>query len=153
MIFFACTDENLVPINHENVRWLAKDTDYELARHYWNVWGQTLSFSTWEKAHEYGYQYAAIMGDERIISSAGVWRFSEECWETAAVSTLESYRGKGYSKSVFSFITSYILKSGRVATCSTSDDNVAMIATAKSVGYQEVPAGKVWWNYPQLPDF
>jgi RimJ/RimL family protein N-acetyltransferase len=153
MIYFVCTENNLIPIKSENVRWLDKDNDYELARIYWQEWGQVLSYSTWNKAHEYGYQYAGIVEHGKIVSSAGIWRFSEKLWEIAAVSTLESHRKKGYSKSVIAFITSYTHKFGCVATCSTSDDNVAMIATAESVGFQQVPESEVWWNYPQLPDF
>ena len=127
--------------------------DYELARRYWEGWGQTLSFNVWKTAHAYGYQYAAIVEREGIISSAGVWRFSEECWEVAAVSTLASHRRQGYSRRVVAFITAYIHASNRLATCSTGDENIAMIATARSVGFRPVPAEQVWWRYPQLPDF
>jgi predicted GNAT family acetyltransferase len=151
--FFVCTKNDLALVKCENVRWLEKEADYELARLYWKEVGQISSLNTWAKAHEYGYQYAGILEGGRIISLAGVWRFSQDCWEVVAVSTLENCRRKGYSRSIVAFITSYILKSGRLATCSTDDDNIAMIATASSVGFRPVPVEKIWWAYPQLPDF
>ena len=154
MIYFVCAENNFLPVRSENVRWLEKDQDYELARHYWQVWSQDLSYSTWDKAHEYGYQYAGIVEGDKIVSSAGVWRFAENLREIVAVSTMENYRKKGYSKSIISFLTSYYIhKSDCLATCSTSDDNIAMIATAESVGYKRVSQAEVWWSYPRLPDF
>jgi hypothetical protein len=35
----------------------------------------------------------------------------------------------------------------------TADDNVAMTATAMSVGFRLISPEKVWWKYPELPDF
>jgi len=153
MIFFICTKQSFIPIDSAKARWLERDADYELAKDYWRDLRLDLLHSTWLKAHEFGYQYAAIVENDRIVSCAGVWRFSEEAWEVAAVSTLESFRRKGYSKSIVAFVTAFILKAGRLATCSTSDDKIAMIATAKSVGFQQVPQEKIWWTCPKLPDF
>ena len=153
MIYFTCSKEDLVPIVWGNVRWLDQTVDYELAKHYWQALGYPLSQRTWRSAHEYGYRYAAIIKNDQIISCAGEWRFSEDCGEIAAVSTLEQYRRRGASKQVVAFITDYILSKGKTATCSTDDDNIAMIATAKSVGYREIPKDKVWWTYPRLPEF
>jgi RimJ/RimL family protein N-acetyltransferase len=153
MAFFVCSQNNFIPAECENVLWLDKNVDYELARMYWQEWEQTLAHTTWKKAHEYGYRYAAIIENNQIISSAGVWQFSENWWEVVAVSTLENRRRKGYSKSVVAFITSYILKSGHLATCSTDDNNFAMIATAKSLGFQQISPEEKLWSYPELPDF
>ena len=153
MIYFVCAPNDLLPIVARNVRWLEKDTDYELAKSYWQERGQVLSNSTWDKAHEYGYQYAAIIECNKIVSSAGVWRFSENWWDIVAAGTLKNYRRRGFSKSIVAFITSYVHKSGRLATGTTRDDNLAAITTAKSVGFHQVPETRVWWRYPRLPDF
>lgn len=104
-------------------------------------------------AHQSGYRYAAILENERIISCAAEWRFTAACSEIAAVSTLAPFRRRGYSQQIVAFITAHILNQGLTATCSTSNDNRAMIATAKSVGYQEVSPREVWWTYPRLPEF
>lgn len=152
-MFFICSEKSFTPVEYGKVRWLDKDTDYEIARMNWLEWNQVLAQSTWEKAHEYGYRYAGILEEDQIISIASVWQFSENWWEIAAVSTLVNHRRKGYSKSVISFLTAYILESNRLATCSTQDDNIAMISTAKSVGFQEVLQKDVMWSYPKLPDF
>ena len=153
MIYFTCTPTNLILTETSRVRWLGCAADYALAKVYWQAHGQELTRDTWTKAHEYGYQYAAIIEDGQIASMTGVWRFSEDCWEAAAVSTLEGFRRRGYAKSCMAFVIEYILAAGKLATCSTGDDNLAMIATAQSVGFQVMPKDKVWWNYPDLPDF
>jgi hypothetical protein len=54
---------------------------------------------------------------------------------------------------VVSFVTAHILAADRLATCSTKDENAAMIATARSVGFLIVLAEAVWWKYPELPGF
>jgi predicted GNAT family acetyltransferase len=153
LVYFTCTEQDLVPIATTPVRWLAPDADYELAEAYWRAHGQNLGRSTWLTAHEVGYRYCAIIENDRAVSIAGVWKFSDEAWEVAAVGTLEGYRRRGYSKRCVAFITAFILEAGQTATCRTSVDNTAMIATAKSVGFQVIPEDKVWWKFPKLPDF
>ena len=153
MIYFTCTRQEFVPVENSGVRWLEPDRDYELARTFWAAYQSDLSYERWAKAHEFGYQYAAVVEDGKIISCAGVWRFSDDAWDVAAVSTLTNFRRRGYSKRVVAFIAAYILEAGRVATCSTGDINIAMIATAKSVGFKEIAPDKVWWTYPRLPEF
>ena len=153
MIYFLCTPADFRPVPTPGVRWLEREADYALARRYWLDVGQSLKRSTWDAAHEYGYQYAAILEGGQIVALAGAWRFAEECWEVAAVSTLPAFRRRGYARRLVTFVTAFILQSGRSATCSTDDDNRAMAATAESVGFRQVPAAEVWWKFPQLPDF
>ena len=92
------------------------------------------------------------MQDDKIVSCAGVWRYSDEAWEVAAVGTLDGFCHKGHTKRIGAFVAAYILASGRLATCSTDDGNIAMIATAKRVGFQKIPEERVWWVYPLSPD-
>lgn len=154
MRYFTCAQADLLAVDTSDVRWLDPDADYSLARQYWlGISGADLAQSTWVKAHEYGYQYAAILKAGQIISMAAVWRFSPTAWEVAAVSTLPAHRCQGHSRKVIAFVTAYILAAGRLATCSTEDNNQAMAATAKSAGFQEIPAAQVWWKFPDLPDF
>jgi predicted GNAT family acetyltransferase len=153
MIYLACTKQHFIPTDTAAVRWLDRDADEALAQAYWQALGQELRRSTWRQAHEFGYQYAALVMEGRIVSCAAAWRFLDEAWEVAAVGTLPDYRRRGYAKRVIAFVTAAILAAGRLATCSTSDGNVAMAAAAKSVGFYEVPRAEVWWSHPQLPDF
>ena len=148
MVLFACTRDTFIPVDTTRVRWLIKDVDYELARDYWRKRHSPLSYKDWATAHTVGYQYAAILDQGQVISCAGVWRFSEPAWEVAAVSTLEPYRHKGHGKQVVAYVTAHILEANRLATCSTGNENTAMIATAKSVGFQLIPQEQVWWKYP-----
>ena len=69
-----------------------------------------------------------------------VWRYSETAWEAAAVRTQPDVCRRGYAKAAVSFVTAYILDSGRRATCTTGSDNLAMQRTARSVGF--VPIDK-----------
>ena len=153
MVYFTCTPQDFIPIPTPGVRWLSPQQDYPLAKAYWAALNQKLAESTWLKAHEFGYQYAAILAEGQVLSCAAIWRFSDTAWEIAAVGTLPGQRRRGHSRQVVAFLTAYTLEAGRTATCSTADENAAMIATAKSVGFQQVPAEKAWWVYPTLPDF
>jgi predicted GNAT family acetyltransferase len=117
------------------VRWLDWDRDYPLARTFWPA-DKPLTREIWEQARDLGYRYCAIVEADEIASIAAEWRYSDKAWEVAAVGTAPTYRRQGYARSVVSFVTAQILGAGRVATCTTERDNVAMIRTAESVGFQ-----------------
>ncbi len=153
MIHFSCTVNDFLPVPTDGVRWLDQEADFKSVQAYWLELGQPLSRKTWNMAHHFGYSYAAILLGTRILSCAAAWRFSPDCWEVAAVSTLPAFRSLGYARRVVAFVTGYILSSGKLATCCTDDNNTAMIATAKSVGFQVIPREMVWWSFPDLPDF
>ena len=103
MTHLYCSKETIIPADGSDVRWLDPDADVGLAEAYWGELGQGLCQSAWLQAHEHGYQYAAIVQCERILSLAAVWRFSVDAWDAAAVSTLEGYRRRGYAKRVVGF--------------------------------------------------
>lgn len=136
MIHLTCTQEEFTPPEYSSVRWLERDADYELARELCAACKQDLSYSEWVEAHDLGYTYAGIIEEGKLISCAAVWRYSEQAWEVAAVVTRDGYRRRGYSKQVIAFVTAHILEQGRRPTCTTNDDNIAMIATARSVGFR-----------------
>jgi predicted GNAT family acetyltransferase len=141
MISLVCTREDFIPADDQTgIRWLDPQVDYALAKAYWRGHGQGLSRETWEEAHATGYQYAALMQEDRIVSCAAAWRYSDQAWEVAAVGTLPAFRRRGYAARVVAFVTAYILASGRVATCHTAEDNLAMRATARRVGFRETEA-------------
>ena len=139
MVHLTCTQNDLTSLNCSSVRWLDRDADFELAREFWLALQQELTYPEWVEAHVLGYTYAAIVEEGKVISCAAVWRYSEQAWEVAAVVTRDGYRRRGYAKQVVAFVTAYILRNGRLATCTTHDDNTAMIATAKSVGFKAQP--------------
>jgi predicted GNAT family acetyltransferase len=153
MYHACCTIETFMPIETTGCQWLRIDSDFRIAEWYWQQLKSPLKHETWMAAHHYGYQYAVIIAQEKPICCAGVWRFSEEAWDVSAVSTLPPCQNRGYAKRIVSFITAYILASGRTATCETNETNSAMIAVAQKTGFQEVPQDEVWWQYPRLPDF
>ncbi len=133
---FFCTKQSFTPTNTRRVRWLDQNADFPLARNYWALFGQPLTRQTWDQVHdELGYRYAAIVENGHILSCAAVWCFSRYVWDVSAVSTAPASRRQGYAKAVVSFVTAHILESGRTPMTSTDDDNLAMIATARSVGF------------------
>jgi predicted GNAT family acetyltransferase len=123
------------------VRWLDWDQDYPLARAFWPP-DFPLTQEVWEEARALGYRYYAIVEGDEIASIAAEWRYSDEAWDVAAIVTAPAYRRQGYAKSVVSFVTGQILEAGRVATCTTQHDNIAMIRTAESVGFQVEESAK-----------
>jgi len=134
LVSLVCTPTTYRRSDTSGVRWLDRDADYELAGSIWPS-EMPLLRCGWEDAHAAGYRYCALLEEDRVVSIAAEWRYSDTAWETAAVRTLASCRRRGYGKRVVAFVTSHILASGRIATCHTASDNVAMIRAACSVGY------------------
>ena len=76
----------------------------------------------------------------KIVSRAAIWKYSPTAWEVAAVSTLPEHRGKGYAEMLVSHCTAIILRNGKVATCTTADNNLTMRRLLEKVGWRAVPA-------------
>jgi predicted GNAT family acetyltransferase len=138
-IEFVCAKADFVPAPFEKVRWLDQDCDYDLfrKRSFWTALGGPPSVDEWRDFHAQGYQYCAVVDGDEIVASAAVWKYSEKAWELAAVRTDEAHRRLGYAKAVCSFVTSYILKNARVATCHIREGNVAMIDLAQRLGFKK----------------
>ena len=138
-VLYECTNETFQPRMPHPVRWLDWYEDYELAR---TMWPESLPLTreTWLEARELGYTYCGAIAGGEIEAIAAVWRYSETAWDVAAVRTRTESRRCGYARSVVSFVTAYILASGRLATCSTNRDNLAMQRTAESVGFHGRPS-------------
>ncbi len=131
-----CTAETFRPVQQHAVRWLEVEQDYELAQAFWNM---PLALEDWRQFRADGYRYAAVIEEERIVSLAAAWSYSERAWEVAGVYTSSTDRRKGYGRSVVSFITAYILAAERKATCLTESENLPMQRTAESVGFYQAP--------------
>jgi predicted GNAT family acetyltransferase len=95
----------------------------------------------WQEVFDQGFRYCGIVQSGAIVALAAVWTYSSEAWELAAVQTDEAWRGRGYAKAVCSFVTAHILANGRVATCGTGADNIAMQRVAAAIGFRPMPEG------------
>jgi ribosomal protein S18 acetylase RimI-like enzyme len=135
LVRLRCTREQFRPSASDRVRWLDWDRDYVLASAFWPP-DLPLTRETWDEARVLGYHYCAIVEDDKVASIAAEWRYADDAWEVAAVGTAPAYRRRGYARSVVSFVTAQILDAGRVATCTTGCENIAMVRTAESVGFQ-----------------
>jgi ribosomal protein S18 acetylase RimI-like enzyme len=135
-IKFIIEDINqLSKVDTSMVRWLIVPDDFNLFRSLWNKYGPNFTLDEWKSLYADGFSYCSIIINGEIIANAAVWKYSDTAWEVAAVSVLPEYRQKGYGKAIVAFVAEYILKSGRIATCTTDEDNIAMRETALSVGF------------------
>lgn len=135
LVRFECTWETFRPADCAGVRWLDWDRDYEGVRDFAQDMGHTFTPADWRTAREEGYRYCALIREGRLLSIAAAWHYSETAWEVAAVATRKACRRRGYGKAVVTFVTEYILRSGRTATCTTNRENTAMRRTAEAVGF------------------
>ena len=136
VVSLACTSETFVPAPDPRVRWLDRDVDFVLAREAWGSKGMRIARSDWQDWHRQVFRYCGIVEDQRLVAVAAVWTYSPTAWELAAVQTREGYRSRGCSKAVCSFLTAYILRHGRIATCSTRIDNVPMLRIASKLRFR-----------------
>ena len=133
--YYVCNNRTFSPDIRHKVRWLDLSSDWPQVKEFWPV---PINEKMWKEAHQIGYQYAAAFENGQINSVAALLPYSEAAWELSAVHSRESTRGVGFSTSVCSFVTSAILKSGRLATVSTRIDNIPMQRTARKIGYVQV---------------
>ncbi|MBT5532759.1 hypothetical protein HOK31_06825 [Candidatus Poribacteria bacterium] len=136
---FICRKGDLRPLPTDACRWLDIPDDIALLSEYAAHCGHApMTRSECEQIARDGFTYAAVVQDGVIVSMAA-WQRSASAWELAAVSTRTGHRRQGYGAAVCAFMTDEILAKGRQATCTTRRDSVAMIATARELGYAPLP--------------
>lgn len=131
-----CTPDTFTPLLDLRVRWLDREADLHLLGELWLKHGVSMTEKDWQGVFDQGFRYCGIVENGVVVAVAAVWTYSPTAWELAAVQTVEARRGRGYSKAVCSFVTAYILNNGRLATCSTRADNVAMLRVAAALGFR-----------------
>jgi RimJ/RimL family protein N-acetyltransferase len=90
----------------------------------------------WAEFREQGYRFCGHFQDGRLLSMAGVWPRERDVWEVIGVGTRDGYMRCGQGKCVVCLAAEYIILNGRVASYTTSPDNIASIRTAQSVGFK-----------------
>jgi ribosomal protein S18 acetylase RimI-like enzyme len=133
-----CTEETFRPFHMDCVRWWSWSEWEDYYRMTDGMWPSSSPHTRedWEHARREGYTYCAAIVDGRNVATAAVWRRSDDEWEVAAVGTAPGFRRRGYGKAVVSFITDHIIAHGRTATIGARPGNVAMLETARSVGFR-----------------
>lgn len=132
---YVCHVQAFRPAQTRDARWLDIEADFAILQHFHESRGP-FSWSDAVKWKESGFTDAGIIEAGVLVSRAALWTYSENAWELAGVFTVPTARGAGYSRSVCTFVTSAILKAGRVATCHAHPGNVAMRRLAESLGYK-----------------
>ncbi len=132
-----CTPQTFIPQPWHAVRWLSEESDYELAADFWLRVGSPLARETWQQAiQQYQFRYAGAFYENTLLAIASLIPYSPVAWELGAVGTDEPYRRQGYGKQVTALVTAAILVEVPIATCTTDDNNEAMIRTALSIRYR-----------------
>lgn len=134
-VALECDVSSFRPVEFAAARWLHRETDSDVGRTGW-IEDPEFSRGDWERLHDEGYSFCAVVEGESVVARAGVWRRSEGEWEVAAVWTRSVDRNRGLGKVIVSAATAMILDSGRVATLHARADNAAMVNVAKSVGFR-----------------
>lgn len=122
-----------------NIRWLGLQ-DHDIYNCHLVLCGQKTILTAEEWKHliiDEGTEYCCLFIDGKPIARTGVERYSDIAWEAADVRVVNEYRGNGYAKQIVSFVTRFILDEGKIATCRTTEDNIAMQKVILSLGYKE----------------
>ena len=130
-----CDQPSFRDCAHPAVRWLDWDADFTRTQGLLAP-GFALTRAGWDEARRSGYRYAGVVVEQDLLALAAEFRFSDQAWMLAAVRTALAHRRQGYGLQVCAFITAHILANGRLATCETAEDNLAMLATAHRLGYR-----------------
>jgi GNAT superfamily N-acetyltransferase len=79
-----------------------------------------------------------VVEDEQVVSAAWARRtgICEQSVADVRVATAEAYRGRGYGQTVLSAVVEYITRTDGEARFACHPDNIASIATARSVGFE-----------------
>ena len=132
-----CTPQTFIAQPSNAVHWLREESDFDLVADFWFRVGSPLARETWQQAiRQYRFRYAGVIHENILLAIASLIPYSPVAWELGAVGTDEPYRLQGYGKQVTAFVTAGILAEVPIATCTTDDNNEAMIQTALSIGYR-----------------
>jgi GNAT superfamily N-acetyltransferase len=136
-VHLCITREQLIALpDLQPVRWIT-DGDLEaLAEPFRAGQDRLWSPGEWSELKEQGFLYAGHFRGNRLCVIAGVWKRERDVWEVIAVATRDEYQRSGLAKAVVHFVADYILSTGRVASYTTTNDNIASIRTALSVGFR-----------------
>lgn len=141
IIKFICTDKQSIICDSEMVREFDAFKNYEQLNDFFGAHDKNLMCSKEEYFEGFDYtkwEDYVICVDNKIIARAGIWKYSDNEWEVAGVSTLPEYRCKGYSTILVRYCIAKILENGKIATCSTKSTNIPMIKTALKAGFKKV---------------
>ena len=83
-------------------------------------------------------RYCLLYHDGLPVARGAVEPLNDNVWEAADMRIAKVYRGKGFAKEMLRFLSQYIIEHGKIASCRTEEDNEAMQAVIKSIGYKEM---------------
>lgn len=149
LVKFICTKDDLIGDFDSRVTELDAWTNFDLLNEFFGTRGPDCMCTRDEYFNEANREMKAffenepgdwtdyvIMENDIIVSRAAIWRYSNDVWEVAGVSTRPDCQGKGYGSAVVRSCAAKIIESGKKASCTTGDNNTAMINTALKVGFK-----------------
>ena len=125
--------------HQSNIEWLAENEMEKFNEHLTLV-GQKPGKDDWLKEiYQTGIaRYCLLYHDGLPVARGAVEPLNDDVWEAADMRTAIAYRGKGLAKEMLRFLSQYIIEHGKIASCRTEEDNVAMQKVIKSIGYKEM---------------
>ena len=85
---------------------------------------------------KWGGEVFGLVADGMVVSWAAIKPLSDLVWDLS-VETLPDHRGRGYAKSVVAAAVRHILANGKLAAWGADRTNIASLATARAVGFQD----------------
>ena len=125
--------------HQSHIMWLAEDDMDKFNEHLVLV-GQKPGKDDWLKEmYQAGTaRYCLLYHDGIPVARGAVEPLTDEVWEAADMRTAKAHHGKGFAKEILRFLSQYIIEHGKIASCRTEEDNVAMQKVIKSIGYKEM---------------
>lgn len=126
-------------LHHSNIEWLTEHDSAKFNEHLLLAGQSPVSDAFFKRIYQTGAaRYCLLYNDDLPITRGAVEPYTDHMWEAADIRTIQQYQGRGYAKEMLRFLSNYILESGKIATCRTEDDNLAMQKVICSVGYTEL---------------
>lgn len=121
-----------------HIRWLTIN-DFNLFNRHLAICNQKImTIDTWNEMFKEGTMYFLLYVKDSPIGRGGVEKYSDNAWEAADIRVAKDYRNRGYGKEILYFLSEYILKHVKTATCRTEEDNFPMKRVIASMGYTKL---------------
>ena len=134
-IHYRLTSYDGQPCNSK-IEWLDENNHEKFNAHLLLAGQGSISEDVFRGFYKFA-RYCLLYHDGLPIARGAVEPISEQAWEASDIRTAKEYRGRGFAKETLRFLSRYIIENGKMATCYTEEDNIAMQKVIKSVGYKE----------------
>ncbi len=94
-----------------------------------------ISSDIWEKIIADGVRYCLLFEDGKPVARACIEKLSDKVWEVSDVRTAREYRSRRFAYNICTHVKNSIIDANRTASIRTEEDNFAMQAVIKKLGF------------------